>query len=144
MKMPAPKTPEQPKVQEEPVKPHPISWDFGVKGSACQNPNCKSERLVHVLSHALDRHVVWIGKLEYCNDLPFDLGIGGGSDNEYTLCLNCGQMQGQWPLPEAGLEKEAKELANRPKEVGLTIPGVGPVRIPMEQGPKHESGVRSK
>jgi hypothetical protein len=40
---------------------------------------------------------------------PLDLGVGGNSDIEFELCLDCGQMQGTFPLPESDLEKSEGE-----------------------------------
>lgn len=45
-----------------------------------------------------------IGEHEHHGYVPGDLGIGGGDDMEFDLCLDCGQLQGTWPMPVAWLE----------------------------------------
>jgi hypothetical protein len=76
---------------------------------------CRSQRLVSVLSHAADRHLVKMGNVEHCDYLPKDMGIGGGDDNHFTLCLNCGQVQGAWPVAETQIEKKKKEQEEKEK-----------------------------
>jgi hypothetical protein len=41
----------------------------------------------------------------YHGYVPRDLGIGGGDDVQMTFCLDCGQLQGAFPLPLAELEQ---------------------------------------
>ena len=36
--------------------------------------------------------------------VPRDLGIGGGDDVQFDYCLDCGQIQGKFPLPRTALE----------------------------------------
>lgn len=50
-----------------------------------------------------------IGETEIEGYLPHDLGIGGGDDVDITVCLDCGQLQGTWPLPESKLELKSKK-----------------------------------
>ena len=41
----------------------------------------------------------------HLNDcVPRDLGIGGGDDVQLDYCLDCGQIQGRFPLPGAQAE----------------------------------------
>jgi hypothetical protein len=37
--------------------------------------------------------------------VPDDLGIGGGDDVHFAYCLDCGQIQGTFPLPPTRLEE---------------------------------------
>jgi hypothetical protein len=54
----------------------------------------------------MDRHVIRIDKKEYVNDLPSDMGLGvGGNASTFDYCLDCGQIQGRFPLPETKLER---------------------------------------
>ena len=70
----------------------------------CQR--CASQRTASVMSHAQDRHVINIvGCEEYVDYMPHDLGIGGGNDCSFTYCLDCGQIQGRFPLPITRLEQ---------------------------------------
>jgi hypothetical protein len=40
----------------------------------------------------------------YHGYVPRDLGFGGSDDVQFDYCLDCGQIQGQFPLPPAELE----------------------------------------
>ena len=37
--------------------------------------------------------------------VPRDLGIGGGDDVQLAYCLDCGQIQGKFPLPPTQMEE---------------------------------------
>lgn len=66
--------------------------------------NCNSSRIVYVQAKASDLFSVSLD--EKCKDgyLPYDLGIGGGDYLEMKYCLNCGQIQGNFPLKRTELE----------------------------------------
>jgi hypothetical protein len=34
------------------------------------------------------------------------MGIGGGDDVDIDLCLQCGQVQGEFPIPDSALPDE--------------------------------------
>lgn len=70
----------------------------------CQH--CKSARLLFVQAHASDMFVVQVGSESKDGYLPGDLGLGGGDDLTMELCLDCGRVQGQWPLPPCELETD--------------------------------------
>lgn len=70
--------------------------------TGCQR--CNSQRLMHVQSHASDMHFVSIGEKEHQGYLPYDIGLDGGDDLCMTVCLDCGQLQGEFPLPPTELE----------------------------------------
>jgi hypothetical protein len=38
--------------------------------------------------------------------VPSDMGIGGDDYIDFKWCLECGQLQGKFPLPGAGIEKD--------------------------------------
>jgi hypothetical protein len=74
--------------------------------SKCQR--CDSTRIVTVAAHCSDMCSVSINNTEASSGyVPYGLGIGGGDDVEFDLCLDCGQQQGTWPLPESKLERKA-------------------------------------
>ena len=79
----------------------------------CQN--CNSKRIIGVSSHSKDMCIISVGNKEHDGYTPYDLGIGGGDDVEFDLCLDCGQMQGTWPLPISNLEK--KFAPKPPKQI---------------------------
>jgi len=68
---------------------------------------CSSDRVISVSAKCSDLSTVEFGNKEHNGYLPDDLGIGGGDYVEFDLCLNCGRVQGEWPLPESGIERRA-------------------------------------
>ena len=71
---------------------------------------CLSKRVINVSSHGRDCQS-WSMAIngEYKNGdgyLPSDFGIGGGDDLEISYCLDCGQIQGTFPIPLTELEDE--------------------------------------
>lgn len=69
---------------------------------SCQQ--CSSHRVMKVSSHASDMHNASIGHQRHCGYLPYDIGLGGGDDLRMEFCLDCGQIQGTFPLPITELE----------------------------------------
>jgi hypothetical protein len=68
--------------------------------------NCRSTRVLRATAHCSDLFTCVVGLCTYDGDVPYDLGIGGGDDMTIFLCLNCGHVQGAWPLPESEIEKQ--------------------------------------
>ena len=69
---------------------------------ACQK--CNSERVAEIGGKCSDRFHAYIGDRETSGYVDHDLGIGGGNYIEFNLCLDCGQVQGEFPLPPTFLE----------------------------------------
>jgi hypothetical protein len=69
----------------------------------CQN--CDSERVVSV-SAKCDEDSILVGLRdeEGQGELPDGIGIGAGQFLDMELCLDCGQMQGDYPAPPMTLE----------------------------------------
>jgi len=70
----------------------------------CQT--CKSERIAYISAKCGDlclTGVEGVGEIE--GDVPRDMGIGGGDYVRLHYCLDCGQMQGRWPLEPTELEQ---------------------------------------
>lgn len=77
---------------------------------SCQK--CESERIMYIMGHCVDRFVAEMQGREYGPDyVPGDMGLGrGGDDIKINICLNCGQIQGEWPVhPECFEEDEEDE-----------------------------------
>lgn len=68
--------------------------------------NCNSERLLSVMAHCSDCCVMNYKEHEHEGYVPYDLGLGGGDDVEFTVCLDCGKIQGlsKWPDPEFSIK----------------------------------------
>jgi len=74
---------------------------------ACQR--CNSDRILSASAHCRDLGVFEIRGHEHEGYVPGDLGIGEDDDVSFDLCLDCGQMQGAWPLPQSKLERKANK-----------------------------------
>jgi len=64
---------------------------------ACQR--CGSLRMAHVCAKCSDMcsfQTKWRNSHDY---VPGDAGIGGGDYVEFDYCLDCGQIQSEFPLP---------------------------------------------
>lgn len=65
---------------------------------------CKSNRIASIGSKSSDMNTTSIGDAEKEGYVPDDMGIGGGDYVEFNWCLECGQIQGQFPLLPCELE----------------------------------------
>lgn len=65
---------------------------------------CKSDRIASVSAKCSDCCGVSVG--DACKDgyVPRDMGIGGGDYVEFMFCLDCGRVQGRFPLKQTELE----------------------------------------
>lgn len=77
---------------------------------SCQQ--CKSERLLTISAKCSDLCFCEINNKKDDGYVPSDAGIGGGDYVKFTYCLNCGQIQGEFPLPTMELEEEQEEEEN--------------------------------
>jgi hypothetical protein len=70
---------------------------------ACQQ--CRSLRLALILARCSDMCSVDLAGKHTHGYVPRDLGVGGGDDLHFRYCLDCGQIQGRFPLPPSGIEE---------------------------------------
>jgi hypothetical protein len=68
----------------------------------CQR--CSSLRLARILAHCSDMCSVDLASRHAHGYVPRDLGIGGGDDVHFVYCLDCGQIQGKFPVAVTGME----------------------------------------
>jgi len=47
-----------------------------------------------------------IDTVKYSGYVPYGLGIGGGDYMNIRVCLDCGQLQGAFPLPISEIEQD--------------------------------------
>lgn len=85
----------------------------------CQR--CSSARILNVNSHGRDCNVFRIGRHEHEGYVPAEFGIGCGDDVEFAMCLECGQVQGAFPIGLTSLEM--KEIAERDRIINDLIVG---------------------
>lgn len=83
--------------QAVPLKEHLLMVE------TCQR--CKSQRLADVCAKCSDMCSVAIGSGGRDGYVPSNLGIGGGDYIEFSWCLDCGNIAGEWPVPPHELEK---------------------------------------
>ena len=60
---------------------------------------CDSERVAFVSGKTSDRFFLEMpGVVDIDGYVPNDIGIGGNDYMEFNYCLDCGQIQGNWPV----------------------------------------------
>jgi hypothetical protein len=78
----------------------PVVLDESV---SCQR--CKSHRVASVSGKCSDLGSFGLGSIDHDGSIPDEVGIGGGDYIEIDYCLDCGQLQGEWPLPVSPIER---------------------------------------
>jgi len=69
-----------------------------ILGDQCKR--CASERLLSVNAKCSDMCSINYKDMERHDYVPDYLGIGGGDYVDFEYCLNCGTIQGEFPLEE--------------------------------------------
>lgn len=62
----------------------------------CQR--CKSTRVMEFCAKSSDANWGIADGIGFEGYVPDGLGVGSGDYVEFSLCINCGQMQGTFPL----------------------------------------------
>jgi hypothetical protein len=70
---------------------------------ACNS--CKSNRVPNVSGKMSDMCSVNLNGKYKNGYVPSDFNIGGGDYIDFAFCLDCGKIQGNFPLPLTSLEK---------------------------------------
>lgn len=63
----------------------------------CQR--CNSDRLCSINAKSSDLNNGDVMGKKFDGYVPHDLGVGGGDYVGFSWCLECGQIQGPFPLP---------------------------------------------
>ncbi len=74
---------------------------------SCQR--CQSQRINSVTAKCSDLCGGNVKGRDYEGYVPADLGIGGGDYVEFSYCMDCGQMQNNFPLPQSTIEKDLED-----------------------------------
>lgn len=70
---------------------------------------CKSDRIISVNGKCSDCFSALYNDIHYNGYVP-EIGIGDGGDYiEFDFCLECGQIQGQFPISEEKVIKTLEE-----------------------------------
>lgn len=80
---------------------------------ACQK--CSSDRVISVQAKCSDCCWVHYKDMESDGYVPHEFGIGGGDYIEIDLCIQCGTVQGEFPLaePTEWLEEHEEFFKNK-------------------------------
>lgn len=70
---------------------------------SCQK--CNSERILSVSGKCSDMSVVQYKDMEHIGYVPDNLNIGSGDYLEFDVCLDCGYMQGDFPIDDEQVEE---------------------------------------
>ncbi len=70
---------------------------------------CGSDRVVSVSGKCNDQCNVSYKQMERDDYIPKDMGIGGGDYLEFDYCLECGKIQGNFPLDDPQWYQETQE-----------------------------------
>jgi hypothetical protein len=68
---------------------------------------CGGRRVARVCGKTSDLCGVTLGRRRASGYVPRDMGICAGGNSDYldfSYCLDCGQIQGPFPLPKTALE----------------------------------------
>ncbi|MCS7013400.1 MAG: hypothetical protein RMI34_06005 [Chloroherpetonaceae bacterium] len=71
---------------------------------SCQT--CLSTRLIKVTAKTSEYCLVEMAGQRRLGSVPNDMNIGGDEYLEFQYCLDCGQVQGRFPLPTTELERQ--------------------------------------
>jgi hypothetical protein len=71
-----------------------------LKGIIMGCQKCKSERVLTVGGKCDDMFYMSMGDQEYDGYIPNNLGIGGDGHIDFDYCLDCGTIQGDFPIEE--------------------------------------------
>ena len=69
--------------------------------------NCGDQRVASINGKCSDLFFLDMREIRVENDyVPGDWGIGGGDYIQFEYCLNCGKIQGEFPIEVTDLEME--------------------------------------
>lgn len=74
---------------------------------SCQR--CASHRVADAGGKCSDLGHFTMGSIDHDGYIPEGVGIGGDDYVSLTYCLDCGQIQGTFPLPISGIERGESE-----------------------------------
>jgi len=66
--------------------------------------SCGSIRILEVSGKVSDACFITFANEEHDGYVPYNLRIGGGDYLEFNLCMECGKVQGKFPVAEVNLE----------------------------------------
>jgi hypothetical protein len=70
-----------------------------------QCTRCDSKKILHVTAK-FKSSMINVAGVNYHNHIPPFMNMGKGNDLDMKMCVNCGQLIGEWPMKKP--EKETK------------------------------------
>ena len=67
---------------------------------------CDSERIVKLDIDNVSEVKGTVSGIEFSAYIPMDIGIGEDDEINFEYCLECGHIQGDFPMPTTELEDE--------------------------------------
>lgn len=68
--------------------------------------HCESDRIINVGAKCSDLCNVEFNGVEHDGYVPSDIGIGSGDYIDLDYCLECGKIQGKFPIKNPSFVKE--------------------------------------
>ncbi len=65
---------------------------------SCQK--CESDRVIRLTGKCADLCFASFRGIESDGEAPDNIGLGGGDYIKVNVCLECGQVQGEFPVPD--------------------------------------------
>jgi hypothetical protein len=70
---------------------------------------CGSKRILVVDSKCADKCSMQFKDADYIGYPQSDVGVGGGDYIGFKLCLQCGKIQGEFPISDPAFSQEDEE-----------------------------------
>ena len=77
---------------------------------------CSSKRIVRIDAKCSDLARVTCGQFTHDGYIPKDMGVGGGDYIAFSYCLDCGKIQGSFPVKECSLEQSEENSLEQSEE----------------------------
>lgn len=71
---------------------------------------CSSKRIVGIDTKCSDLARVTCGQFTHDGYMPKDMGVGGGDYIAFSYCLDCGKIQGSFPVKKCSLEQSEENM----------------------------------
>lgn len=75
----------------------------------CKNEGCKSDRIASVLGKTSDLCFYKYKGVEKDGYVPYEVGIDGGDYISFEYCLECGQIQDDFPVDDPEFYADIQE-----------------------------------
>ena len=73
------------------------------------NNQCDSDRIFHASAKVSDRCYSTFNGKEHDGYVPTEIGVGGWDYLRLDICLECGKLQGKFPVPDPEFAMDDEE-----------------------------------